>query len=211
MNCSICHSKTTCLLDEQANITYHICNKCGFISKDESCFLKGQQEKSRYDTHNNSDPSYKAFFQPLLKEFIRPLGIQSILDYGSGPYPMLSTMLEEEHYDVTKYDPFYYNDHSYQHKRYDLIVLSEVIEHLYTPRIELSKLIGLLNKDGYLLISTTFRNMDETAFLSWWYKRDDTHVGFYNLDTFHYIATLFNLSIIKHNDKNIILMQKQGD
>ena len=208
--CKISERQVVTLSNNQTSHTYHYCSNCDLISKDESLYLSKDLEKKRYDTHNNSDESYKKYFKRLIDGFIKPLEIETILDFGSGPYPVLYHLLKED-YKVDHYDPIYHNDLKYQEKLYDLIVLSEVIEHIYHPRVELSRLIGLLNQNGYLLIQTQFRTMDLQDFFTWWYTRDETHVSFYNLNTFEVIKELFHLEIIKTNQKDIILLQKLGD
>lgn len=208
--CLICNSETHELLDPQMKVTYDCCQECGFISKQKEFFLDKETEKGRYDLHNNDDEGYKKSFDEVINDYIKKLDIKTVLDYGSGPYPVLTELLKDT-YEVSHFDPFYNNDKSYQHKQYDLVVLSEVIEHMHNPRLDLSHILGLLKKNKYLIIMTHLRNVDETKFLTWWYRRDRTHVGFYMMQTFETIATLFNLKLIQTNNKNIIVLQKLGD
>ena len=208
--CLICNSETHELLDPQMKVTYDACHTCGFISKQKEFFLDPETEKGRYDLHNNDDEGYKQSFNEVIEEYIKPLNIKTLLDYGSGPYPVLTELLKDT-YDVSHYDPFYNDDKSYQHKKYDLVVLSEVIEHMHNPRLDLSHVLGLLKKDKYLIIMTHLRTVDENRFLTWWYRRDRTHVGFYTLGTFETIAKIYNLELVKTNNKNIIVLKKLGD
>jgi hypothetical protein len=210
MHCKICERENHPLKNNQTSIHYHYCKHCDLISKDDALYLPKELEKKRYDTHNNSDESYQKYFTRLINDFIKPLDIQTILDFGSGPYPMLYHLLKDQ-YNLNHYDPIYHNDLRYQDQKYDLIVLSEVLEHMYNPRVELTRLIGLLHKNGYLLIQTQFRTMSVEDFFSWWYTRDETHVSFYNMKTFEVIKDIFHLEIIKTNQKDIILLKKLGD
>lgn len=210
MYCNICNKETKTIKHPKSGMLYHYCKECDFIIKDESHFITSDNEKKRYDTHNNDDEVYKNIFKKFIDEEISPLQVKSILDYGSGPYPVLYNQLKD-HYNTKHFDPFYHPDVEYLEHTYDLICIIEVIEHMYQPRMELNKLISLLNKDGYLLIKTNFRIMDETEFMNWWYQRDETHVGFFNENTFQTIASIYNLNIIKTNNKDTILLQKQGD
>lgn len=208
--CQICNTKTTELHDPQMKVTYDYCEECGFISKQKSFHPDKETEKGRYDLHHNDDDYYRNSFNDVIDNYIKKLDITNILDYGSGPYPVLTKLLENT-YDMTMFDPFYHNDKSYQNSKYDLVVISEVIEHFHNPRLELTHLLGLIKKNKYLLIMTHLRTVDEQRFLTWWYRRDLTHVGFYSLDTFKKICSLYNLELVDTNDKNIIILKKLGD
>lgn len=210
MYCNICNNQTTLLVHPKTKMQYHHCTHCDFIIKDETHFINGEDEKARYDTHNNDDETYKNIFKKFVQDYISPLNVKTVLDYGSGPYPVLYNELKND-YDAFHFDPFYHPSVEYLEKTYDLICIIEVIEHMYQPRMELEKLIKLLNVNGYLLIKTSFRNMDEIEFFNWWYQRDETHVGFFNEKTFLQLTKQFHLSIIQSNDKDVILLQKLGD
>ena len=45
-------------------------------------------------------------------------------------------------------------------------------------------------------------------FESWFYKDDDTHVSFYALKTFEFLAKELGLELVKQNGMNIILLRK---
>jgi len=66
----------------------------------------------------------------------------------------------------------------------------------------------LLKEDGYLVVMTSFRTMDVTDFLSWWYRRDTTHISFYHVKTFEEIVHRVGLKIVKHNQKNVIILKR---
>lgn len=208
--CLICNSETHELQDPQMKVTYDCCQECGFISKQKEFFLDPETEKGRYDLHNNDDEGYKKSFDEVINKYIKKLDIETILDYGSGPYPVVTELLKDT-YDVSHFDPFYHNDVSYRDKVYDLVICSEVIEHMHTPTPEIAHMLSVLKKDKYLLIMTHLRTVDENRFLTWWYRRDRTHVGFYMLKTFETIARIHNLEIVKTNNKNIIVLKKLGD
>lgn len=210
--CKICGNPTETLFDSQLKVTYDICPYCDFISKQEGDLLPLSEEKKRYDTHNNDveDEGYINMFMNMINPHVRPLkDVKTILDFGSGPYPMLKKLLDKYDYDVTIYDPFYHPVLDYKNKTYDLITSTEVIEHFVNPLKEFEEMISLLNKNGYLCFMTNYRTMDTEGFLKWWYRRDQTHVAFYNEKTFQYLMKKYNLKEISNNHKNIIVMQKQ--
>jgi 2-polyprenyl-3-methyl-5-hydroxy-6-metoxy-1,4-benzoquinol methylase len=212
MPCLICGGETKPLQDKQMSVLYHVCSQCEFIFKDESNRLGVEDESTEYDRHDNTMEStgYVNIFRELIKSYITPLKIsRKVLEFGSGPGPVLYQLLQESGYDVTQYDPFYHSSTSYRNKTYQLITSTEVVEHFFDPVKEFKHLSSILEQGGYLLIMTHLRKMDLDQFLTWWYRRDITHVGFYHLNTFAYIAKICGLTVVKHNDKNIILFQKK--
>ncbi len=211
-SCKICGSSTEELYDSQLKVTYDICHTCDFISKQKQDLLSLKEEKDRYDTHNNDteDEGYINMFKNMINLHVRPLkDVKNILDFGSGPYPMLKKILEKDNYNVTIYDPFYNPDLTYKEKEYDLITSTEVIEHFVDPLTEIESMLSVLKPKGYLCFMTNYRLMNKEKFLTWWYRRDQTHVAFYNQKTFEYLIEKYALKEISNNNKNIIVMQKQ--
>lgn len=211
-NCKICNSPTEELLDKQMKVTYDVCQKCDFISKQKEYHLSAEDEHGRYALHNNflDNEGYVNIFNNMIESHVRPLkNVKTILDFGCGPYPTLKILLERLDYKVSIYDPYFEKDLSYRDQKYDLIVTTEVIEHMVNPMKELTHMLGLLEDKGYLLIMTLFREMDEERFLTWWYRRDRTHISFFNETTFNYIQAKFDLIEVSNNNKNIIVFQKK--
>jgi len=212
ISCIVCGGDTTLLHDQQLPVTYHVCKTCDFIFKDESNRISNEIEMDQYSRHNNTMEStgYVTMFKDLIRDYIKPLDIANkVLDFGSGPGPVLYQLLTEEGLDAFHFDPFYNPDNAYKDSLYQLITSTEVVEHFFDPIKEFKHLSSLLEKNGYLLIMTHIRNKDLDVFLNWWYRRDVTHVSFYHLNTFKYIAQVCGLERIKHNDKNIILFKKK--
>ena len=82
--------------------------------------------------------------------------------------------------------------------------IKEVFEHFYQPKLEIDRLISLLNKNGELLIMTWL--YDNTIdFRLWNYRNDDTHVFIYRKETFLFIAKKYNLEIDVLTDRFIVL------
>jgi SAM-dependent methyltransferase len=209
--CTICNNKVHPLIDEVLDVTYDVCNSCGFIYKQPLYHLSKEDEKKRYLKHHNDDDNigYKTYLKSFMKESILTMeNVQTILDFGSGPNPILKKLLQNEGYEVDDYDPFFNDDQQYKDKKYDLIVLTEVLEHVFSPIQVLEELKNCLNVGGRLLIMTQFRNMSEQDFLNWWYHRDTTHVGFYNYKTFQAIAKMLDLKIISTNKIDRIILTK---
>jgi len=208
MTCKICKQETYIIYDEQFQIEYHRCKNCGFIYEDPAYHISFNDEKKEYDTHNNSieDEGYVNMFKRFMESFEHFVEKKNVLEYGSGPEPVFSEVLRRSGYDVTSYDPFYLPDESYLDKTYDVITSTEVFEHFVEPIQEIEKLIGLLNKDGILAIMTQFPK-DDAHFKNWWYRRDKTHISFYTVETFKWIAEQYGLEVVYHNGKDYMIFK----
>ena len=208
--CKICGGKT-CLIDDlQMKVTYSLCDQCGFIYKNVDYHLNRKLELEEYKKHNNSFESkgYVLMFENLIENFIKPLNISGkALDYGSGPGPVLKELLKRAGFEAYDYDPFFNPNKQYLNHKYNLITATEVVEHFFTPLEEFRHIRSLLNEDGYLVIMTKLNPLSVDEFLKSSYRRERTHVSFYALKTIQYIAKKFNLKVIKHNNKNIIVLK----
>jgi len=210
--CLICNGETTTLHDPGFQIDYDVCENCGFIHKQEAFHLSEEDEHKRYLLHHNDELNigYRTYMENFVKLHVRPLkNVKTILDFGSGPYPMLKKVLENLDYDVSDFDPFFNNNIEYLNSRYDLIIATEVFEHIQQPMLAFIQLIELLNPKGKLVIMTQFRYMDVSEFNNWWYRRDQTHVSFFNELTFETICDILSLKIVSSNQKDVIVIEQQ--
>ncbi len=166
-----------------------------------------EQELSRYREHNNDreDERYRHFLNRLLVPFharvsatFPPPSPQvplKILDFGSGPVPVLGEMLRDSGYDVSFYDPFFAPQQDVlQSRRYHGIVCCETAEHFHNPRLMFQKLFALLHPGGTLGVMTTFLT-EEIDFDRWYYRNDHTHVFFYRRATIAWIAAHWGSSV----------------
>jgi len=211
-NCLICGSATTNLIDSQIRVTHSHCNNCGFIYKNKEFHLSLDIEHENYKMHNNTFESegYVQIFVNLLNDYIKPLNIKGkVLEFGSGPGPVLKELLLREGYDVFDFDPFFNKNLKYLKYKYELITSTEVVEHFVEPMKEFKHLSSLLEKGGYLLLMTRLRTMDTEEFLNWWYRRDLTHIAFYTIKSFEEVGKRFGLEIVNTNNVNIIIFKKK--
>lgn len=211
--CKICSSNTTSITDAKTQKIYHKCPECRYISLDEAFYVDEDREKKHYDKHHNTLESlgYVKMFEDLVEEFVLPCKseIKSALDFGCGEGEVLPIVLQRSGVACDRYDLFYFPTKVYEGKKYDLIASTEVFEHLSSPIEVFKKLLSHLEKNGYLLLMSAFHPDNDEEFLKWWYIRDVTHIGFFNIKTFEYMAQKFGVTIIKHNFKNIVLFQNR--
>ena len=79
--------------------TYYRCQNCALIFVDHAHLLSTEDEKARYELHQNSlrDAGYRAVLARLTTPLARCLGNPPLngLDFGCGPGPVLPLMMEE--------------------------------------------------------------------------------------------------------------------
>jgi len=209
--CPLCNSKDLSLFCEDKNRIYLRCFYCKLVFVHKSCWLSFKDEKAVYDLHENNvqDQGYRQFLSRLTTPLLEKLSSkQNGLDFGCGPGPTLSVILEEQGHQVDLYDPIYYKDLSVFYKKYDFICATEVAEHLQDPDKEFSALFKMLKKNGWLGIMTKLVTSKD-AFSQWHYIRDMTHICFYSQTTFEYIAQRFNAEL-KFAAKDVILFSPRS-
>jgi len=169
---------------------YYHCPECRLIFVDPDQRLDGDEERSRYDMHENDpeDPGYRKFLSRLFKPMNDRIEPNSYgLDFGSGPGPTLHLMFEERGHTMRIYDPFYADDPTVFYDEYDFITTTETAEHLFDPLMELDRLWRCLKPGGFLGIMTK-RHRGPDHFKEWHYKNDDTHVVFFHEQTFRWLG-----------------------
>jgi SAM-dependent methyltransferase len=209
--CILCKSEVEEVYDPQLKLFFYHCPICEFVYQDQKSHASLEEEKDQYDFHQNSfeNIGYVNYLRRFLEDHVLPLKKSGkALDFGSGPGPVLYELLKEHFEEVAHYDPFYHPDLSALDQKYDVITSTEVVEHMKDPMKEFRRLRNLLKEDGYLVIMTSFRLMDMEEFLTWWYRRDSTHISFYHPKSFAYIAGQVGLKILKDNEKNVIILKR---
>lgn len=208
MNCALCGSETAefSMVHQRA---YHHCNCCDSVFMHSSHFLSDNEEKKRYEIHNNdvTDTGYQKFVSPIVNAVLNDFDKNHIgLDFGSGSGPVITTMLRKQEYQITTYDPYFDPNPQALKQKYDYIACCEVMEHFYNPHKEFTLLHSLLNEKGSLYCKTYL--YDNTIdFSSWWYKNDPTHVFFYSKKTLNWIKDHYNFSELSIS-KELIVFRK---
>ncbi len=205
--CCLCQSNNLSSYFDNKNGKYLKCNECDLVFITNDYHLSADQEKSRYDLHQNNpqDQNYRAFLSQLSNPVLKHLKPNSKgLDFGCGPGPTLSLLFEEQGHQVDLFDKFYVKNPSIFNNRYDFITTTEVVEHLDNPGSELDRLFSMLNKGGVLAIMTQLLNKD-IDFSSWYYKDDPTHICFFSQKTFEYLAKKYKAKLEIIGD-NVVLL-----
>lgn len=188
---------------------YFECSGCKAILLDPAMYVSQEDEVYRYKTHNNDveDPRYQNFVMPLVDAVKKCYESESHgLDYGSGTGPVAAKLLRDAGYTITTYDPYFDEDATAFHQKYDFVISSEVVEHFHYPAKEFRLLKGLLKPDGHLYCMT-LRYSGDIDFESWHYVHDETHVIFYRNETARWIKKAYNFSELTLKDR-LMIFQK---
>ena len=189
-HCPLCGAVGGSAVNTRDDRQYFQCANCALVFLHPAQRLSAVDEKARYELHQNDagDPDYVAFLRRLADPIAARLqpGARG-LDFGCGPAPVLSQLLTGAGFACEAYDPFFAPNEALLEPRYDYVTCSEVVEHAYDPARMFSTLHGLLRPGGVLGIMTRFYPGD-SAFHEWWYRRDPTHVCFYNEATLRWVA-----------------------
>lgn len=174
---------------------YLICPCCDLVSVPDNEHLSSKDEKAEYDKHNNTqgDAGYQRFLGrtwfPLLERLKLRADFKSLrcLDFGCGEGAVLSAMAKQDRVKIANYDLYYHPNDSLLFKDYDVIIMTEVIEHVADARGLLNQVDNMLLPKGIVAIMTK-RVIDQQAFSRWHYKNDKTHINFYSNKTFEWLA-----------------------
>jgi hypothetical protein len=126
----------------------------------------------------------------------------TILDYGCGSGLMV-TFMHDAGLDCDGYDPYngYYADVLSLKKDYDVIVLTEVIEHLTAPFAELSEIKEFCHPGSKIMI--------ETSFADWLTEADEYiepavgHCTIFSHAGLDYLMAQFGFTPDNHINQNV--------
>ena len=168
------------------------------------------EEKTEYDLHQNNleDEGYLSFLSRLSLPLLDRVSSGRGLDFGCGPAPALAKLLEQGGLQVELFDKFYFPKPSVLTKNYRFITASEVIEHLDQPGRTLDELWHRLEIGGHLGLMTK-RWSEPERFSKWHYKNDPTHISFFHLRTFEWLATRWQARLEVCGPDVVIFMKLQ--
>lgn len=207
--CRLCGCRALSAIDAPDGRYYH-CPQCQLIFADARTLPGPAEERRRYLEHDNSheNKGYVAMFERFIAELVVPYanGRGDVLEFGCGPVPVLADILAGKGFTVDVYDPYFYPQPVHEEKQYDFITATEVFEHLQNPYGTIKRLKMHLKTNGCLAVMTLF-HPGPREFAGWWYRRDLTHICFYNSHTLDWIAGHFGLQLLFQNGKNYALFQ----
>lgn len=196
---------------QKRELCYYRCDTCGFVFLARRHIIAKSKEKARYLLHKNdpSDSGYLDFLHSFLaKAFIpyaKPGG--RVLDFGSGPSPVLAEILRDKGFQCDRYDPIFARTRSWRKRCYGAILLHEVAEHIRNPGTVFSALAERIDPGGVIAIRSRFLpSMDD--FPTWWYRMDSTHVSFFTPDCLIRFFGGKGFSLLVLADPDTIVLRK---
>ncbi len=176
------------------DINYIQCTQCEFLwSPSFKNFRPPDYERLIYNAHYVlADPPYLSerpmknakMVLGLLDELSAPL---NILDYGGGSGVFRQVLVENHQPYVQTYDTYHQNN-TLPTRKFDLITLFEVIEHIYEQHALIQTLTDLLSDSGVILFSTLLHPTPLPP--RWWYIQPRN--GHISLHSEKSIAELFS-------------------
>ncbi len=206
--CPLCHHVAHAPVEASDSREYLLCNHCRLITVPPCFHPDDETAKSYYLTHENGIqyPGYVAFLNKAIHPTLPFLPARAeILDYGSGPGPTLSILLEREGHMCRNYDPLFFPD--LPSGPFDAIFATECFEHFANPRQEMSQITSLLKPGGVLTIMTILWLLPE-RFRNWHYTRDMTHISFYHRDTIRYLCKTFGYQVLDTDKRRLFVLKK---
>ncbi|MFN6944169.1 MAG: class I SAM-dependent methyltransferase [Cytophagaceae bacterium] len=209
MICPLCHTSTSQIINPPQDVRfYHKCPSCKLVFADPQFLPDMEEEKKRYKTHNNSlvEQGYVKFLYTLIDPALSYISEDMLgLDYGCGPVPVLSLLLQRHTIQCQNYDPLF--GFEPESDAFDFVFASECFEHFHKPEEELDRIDKFLGQNGFLFIMT--EQWDEnTNFDTWYYLRDFTHVVFFHADTFQFIAQKYAYKVVSNDGKRRVILKK---
>lgn len=208
--CPLCRCTETRLLLSETARSYFRCPDCACAFMDPSHRLPRSREHAYYRLHRNdpADERYRSFVAPLAEALTaRLVPGDSGLDFGSGDGSALAAMLRERGCLVREYDPLFRPDPAALRGPYRFIACCEVAEHLHQPMSVFRELAGRLAPGGWLGVMTALLD-GRVDFRRWHYRRDPTHVVFYSLDSFRWLATELGGWQLEHPAPNVVMLRR---
>lgn len=181
MSCPLCGSESVVFFDRDKFRNYIECKECSLVYVPRDEIISPLEEKKRYDAHKNNeqDQRYRDYLGQIAESFSLYLSPGSSgLDFGSGKTKVMEEILRDKNFEIQSYDLFYHPDQIIFERKYDFVLMIEVIEHLRDLQSEIEKLKNLLAPAGKLVIKTKLIP-EKGLFSKWFYKRDLTHVQFF--------------------------------
>lgn len=195
--CTLC-SGTAIETIRRPNRAFCHCPECDLILVPERFHLSAASQRERYARHNNhpENPGYVGMLNEVADLLDATISRPArVLDYGSGPSPVLVDLLRRRGVDAIGFDPLFAPELDAT-ARFDAVVAVETLEHVAHPAEELRRICDLVRPGGTFVMRTLL-HQGPLSVSGWWYARDSTHVSFYSAATLRSIERLFPLNLVQ--------------
>jgi len=208
--CPLCFGTSIHKYHKEKHQQHYLCDTCALVFVSKDCHLDNKKERDIYLLHENDlqNDGYVSMFRRALAKILPYIDNNKnakILDYGCGYEPVLQQILQMEGYKCDVYDTYFFAN--MPNGPWDLIISTEVFEHFANPAQEIENIIKNLNPNGIIGIMTSLLSA-QIEFSKWYYMRDETHISFYSLKCFNWIAKRYGLKLLYCDNKNITVLGK---
>lgn len=201
MKCNVCGKESQYvfsknIMNKYKDIKYYKCPNCGFLQTEKPFWIDESYEHEAISI----DPDRlkrNIFLRNFLMKFINKFFDENIkvLDFAGGE-GILTRLMLDKGYDFTNYDKYSNPLYSFGHNiskidsKYDLIISSEVMEHIENPYEELDTIFKYT--DNYFF--TTCMQVDDIE--NWFYliPENGQHISFYTNNAIAYLAEKYNMN-----------------
>lgn len=190
IDCPLCESNSTHLYSQDKQRSYYQCSSCELVFVSRLDIIEPDLEKKRYETHQNhaGDSRYLTYLSNIFEECAPYLKKGECgLDFGCGESKLLGQLFTEAGFPTESFDLYFHPDQAIWTRQFHFVVMSEVIEHLREPRESMTQIFKLLAQSGQIFVKTKLLPETTEEFDRWFYKRDPTHVQFFNQASLNYL------------------------
>jgi hypothetical protein len=189
--CPLCHGEDSALIHTDGTREYRRCGACALIFADAGSLPTPAAERERYLLHSNraDEEGYLRHLRQLADPVMARVEPGSKgLDFGCGHTQVMAQILAQNGFPTCSYDPFFFPDLALLQRRYQFITCCEVMEHVHRTAEVFALFRELCVPGGTLAVMTRFYE-SANSFATWWYRRDPTHVRFFNEETMRWVAS----------------------
>lgn len=174
-------------------VSIYECENCrlGFVDQKKSV-KKNLDKLYRLNEYKKEEEMIVSRLDPIVNNIVRHKSSGTVLEIGPGHGLLSSLLFKKGNYELDVVEPYlnphYLSGQSYKlhktdldqflktnKKKFDLIIMFDVIEHLEDPFSSLQKLKNILREDGVLVIQTpNHRSLMQTLTKKWsWWMIED--------------------------------------
>lgn len=231
-SCPLCNSRKNKLLYIQKfanNVTHQItcCLECGFVfvrnTPNEEYYAKYYRSSSIYEFTRDENLHEKAF--NIMKKYTEKN--DNILDVGCSTGNLLYLFKKSGYPNLVGIDPApncrkiakekfnikvvtadlkSFNTR----KRFNLVILNNVLEHLWDVRGSIRKIKSLLSNDGHLYIAVPDAGNFYKKFDEPFGEFSTEHINFFSIESLHYLLSNFSPLEIMTDNRVIYSLWKMG-
>ena len=208
--CKICGNKMSeyghAEILNKYNITYYMCEQCGFIQTEDPYWL-GEAYSSAIADSDIGLLSRNIMLSKNISGIINGVfnDAKTFLDYGGG-YGIFTRIMRDNGFDFEWYDKYCKNLFAIGHERtkmhYDIVTAFELMEHLQNPKEEFEQLCSLADN---IVCTTVLQPVEKPRLDEWWYFCLDhgQHISIYTEKTMKHLAKITGKYYMHYGDIHV--------